>query len=149
MAKKLNMQGPFPDVNILPLTPDGRWSRAWFEFLLLQYRRSGDASGIDTAALKAKIDELEMLVNADPSAAIIAVLLQRVAMLETLVMSMPVPVPARAPAAMLPDVVIAAARPSATLPDPVAVPAHATAQLPDPLPVAPRAPDDIRKLIEA
>lgn len=149
MAKKLNMQGPFPDVNLLPLQPDGRWSRAWFEFLLLQYRRTGDASGTDTAALKAKVDELEMLMNGDTSMAVIAALLQRVAMLEALITSMPVPVPPRRPADTLPDLVVAQVRSAVSLPDPVAVPLRAAAQLPDPVPMAPRASDDIRKLIEA
>ena len=149
MAKKLNVQGPFPDVNILPLAPDGRWSRAWLEFLLLQYRRTGDASGIDTAALKAKVDELEMLVNGDASMAVIAALLQRVAMLEALITSMPVPVPPRRTADVLPDVVASSARPAVSLPDPVVVLPRAATQLPDPVPVVPRASDDLRKLIEA
>ncbi|MBY4725187.1 MULTISPECIES: hypothetical protein [Burkholderia] len=135
MAKKLDMNSPFPNSNVLPLEADGRWSRVWLEFLLKQYERTGGAPGIDTRELKAKIDAIEMLVNADPAAAIIATLLQRVAELEALVISMPVPVPARAPAVVLPD--------------PVAVVARSASLLPDPVPVAPRAPDDVRKLIEA
>lgn len=135
MAKKLDMRAPFPSDDVLPLQPDGRWNRAWLEFMLTQYRRTGDAPGIDTAALKARVDELEMLLNSDTTMAVLAALLQRVAMLEALVISMPVPTPARAAAAVLPDL--------------VAMPARAVAQLPEPVPVAPRAPDDIRKLIEA
>lgn len=134
MAKKLDMQSPFPNLDVLPLQPDGRWSRAWLEFWLTQYRRTGDAQGVDGAAIKAKVDELEMLVNTDVTSAIVSALLQRVAMLEQLVMSMPVPAPPRASAAILPDVVVATVRPAVALPEPI--------------PVAPRASDDIRKLIE-
>ncbi|EKS9798234.1 MULTISPECIES: hypothetical protein [Burkholderia] len=135
MAKKLDMRSPFPSADVLPLQPDGRWNRAWLEFMLTQYRRTGDAPGIDTAALKARVDELEMLLNSDTTTAVLAALLQRVAMLEAFVISMPVPMPARAAAGVLPD--------------PVAVPTRAASQLPEPVPAAPRAPDDIRKLIEA
>jgi len=135
MAKKLDMQSPFPDSNVLPLQMDGRWARPWLEFWIKQYERTGGAPGIDARELKAKIDELEMIVNGDPSAAIIAALLQRVAMLEALVISMPVPVPARATPVVLPD--------------PIAVMARSASILPDPVPVAPRAQDDVRKLIEA
>ncbi|VWB70521.1 hypothetical protein [Burkholderia lata] len=134
MAKKLDMRAPFPNADVLPLRPDGNWSRAWLEFLLTQYRRTGDAQGIDGAAIKAKVDELEMLANADVGSAIVAALLQRVAMLEQLVMSIPVPAPTRSAVAVLPDVVVA--------------PTKSPSALPDSVPVAPRAPDDIRKLIE-
>lgn len=134
MAKKLDIQSPFPNLDVFPLQPDGRWSRAWLEFWLTQYRRTGDAQGVDGAAIKAKVDELEMLVNADVTSAILSALLQRIAMLEQLVMSMPVSSPPRAADAILPDIVAVAARPAVTLPEPV--------------PVAPRASDDIRKLIE-
>lgn len=149
MAKKLDMQSPFPDQNVLPLDQAGRWSRAWLEFILKQYQRTGGAPGVDAGALKAKVDELEMLLNSDTNAAVIATLLQRIAMLEALVLSMPVPAPPRAAADVLPDLVVATMRPTASLPEPVTVPARGGAQLPDPVPVAPRAPDDIRKLIEA
>ncbi|RQR87634.1 MULTISPECIES: hypothetical protein [unclassified Burkholderia] len=149
MAKKLDMQSPFPDQNVLPLDPTGRWSRAWLEFILKQYQRTGGAGGVDAAALKAKVDELEMLLNSDTTTAVLAALLQRVAMLEALVISMPVPVPPRAAADVLPDLVVATTRAAVSLPDPIAVPARTAVQLPEPVPVAPRAPDDIRKLIEA
>lgn len=149
MAKKLDMQSPFPDQNVLPLDPTGRWSRAWLEFILKQYQRTGGTPGVDSGALKAKVDELEMLLNADTNAAVIAALLQRVAMLEALVNSMPVPVPPRAVADVLPDVVGVTIRSSASLPDPVVVVPRAATQLPEPVSVVPRAPDDIRKLIEA
>ncbi|RQS88072.1 hypothetical protein [Burkholderia seminalis] len=135
MAKKLDMRSPFPEQNVLPLDSAGRWNRAWFEFMLKQFVRTGSEEGIDSNALKAKVDELEMLLNADTSTAIIAVLLQRVAMLEAMIMSMPAPIPARAAAA--------------NLPDPVAVSARAAVQLPEPVAPVPRATDDIRKLIEA
>ena len=95
MVKKLDMRSPFPDQNVLPLDPAGRWNRAWLEFMLKQFVRTGSEEGVDAVALKAKIDELEKLLNADTSTAVIAVLLQRVAMLEALIFSMPVPIPAR------------------------------------------------------
>ena len=100
-------------------------------------------------SLKAKVDEIEMLVNSDTTTAVLAALLQRVAMLEALVISMPVPVPPRGAADVLPDLVVATTRAAASLPDPIAVPARNAVQLPEPVPVAPRAADDIRKLIEA
>ncbi|MBR7899911.1 hypothetical protein [Burkholderia multivorans] len=149
MAKKPDMQSPFPPDGVLPLDPAGRWNRPWLEFILKQYQRTGGAPGVDAGALKAKVDELEMLLNSDTNAAVIATLLQRVAMLEALVLSMPVPAPLRAVADVLPDLVVATARPAASLPEPVTVPARSATQLPEPVPVAPRAPDDIRKLIEA
>ncbi|KUZ35276.1 hypothetical protein [Burkholderia territorii] len=149
MAKKIDMKSPFPEQSVLPLDPAGRWNRPWLEFILKQYQRTGGAEGVDAAALKAKVDELEMLLNSDTTTAVLAALLQRVAMLEALVISMPVPVPPRAAADVLPDAVAVNVRVSASLPDPVAVPSRAAAQLPEPVPVAPRAADDIRKLIEA
>lgn len=135
MVKKLDMRSPFPDQNVLPLDPAGRWNRAWLEFMLKQFVRTGSEEGVDAVALKAKIDELEKLLNADTSTAVIAVLLQRVAMLEALIFSMPVPIPPHATARELPD--------------PVPVAAPVPVRLPDPVHVVHRMPDDIRKLIEA
>ncbi|MDN7654314.1 hypothetical protein QZM62_12755 [Burkholderia multivorans] len=149
MAKKIDTQAPFPPDGVLPLDASGRWNRPWLEFLLKQYMRTGGAPGVDASALKAKIAELEMLVNADTTTVVLAALLQRVAMLEALVTSIPVPIPARTAADVLPDIVVAPTRVGASLPDPVQVPARSGAQLSEPVPVAPRVPDDIRKLIEA
>lgn len=149
MAKTIDTQAPFPPDGVLPLDASGRWNRSWLEFLLKQYMRTGGAPGVDAGALKAKIAELEMLLNADTTTAVLAALLQRVAMLEALLTSMPVPVPAPAAVDVLPDLVVATPRAPESLPDPVPVPARSIAQLPELVPVAPRVPDDIRKLIEA
>ncbi|MBU9469107.1 hypothetical protein LGM75_27790 [Burkholderia multivorans] len=149
MAKKTDTQAPFPPDGVLPLDASGRWNRPWLEFLLKQYVRTGGAPGVDAEELKAKVAELEMLLNSDTTTAVLAALLQRVAMLEALLTSMPVPVPAPAAVDVLPDLVVATPRAPASLPDPVPVPARSIAQLPEPVPVAPRVPDDIRKLIEA
>jgi len=134
MAKKLDMQSAFPPDGVLPLDSAGRWTRPWLEFIMKQYERTGGAPGVDTSALKAKVDDLEMLLNAHASTAAIAVLLQRVATLEKAIMSMPVPTVYRTPQ---------------TLPDPVPAPSRTATTLPEPVIAPPRVSDDIRKLIEA
>ncbi|WP_333986724.1 hypothetical protein [Burkholderia cepacia] len=134
MSKKIDMQSPFPPDGVLPLDSSGRWTRPWLEFIMKQYERTGGMPGVDTSALKAKVDDLEMLLNAHASTAAIAVLLQRVATLEKAIMSMPLPTHQRAPQ---------------TLPDPVATPARVATILPEPVIIPPRVSDDIRKLIEA
>lgn len=135
MVKKLDMRSPFPDQNVLPLDPAGRWNRAWLEFMLKQFVRTGSEEGVDAVALKAKIDELEKLLNADTSTAVIAVLLQRVAMLEALIFSMPVPIPRTQQHVNFPIR-------CQWLP-------RFRFDSPDPVHVVHRMPDDIRKLIEA
>ncbi|RQQ19729.1 hypothetical protein DF107_18170 [Burkholderia stagnalis] len=149
MAKKLDMRSPFPDPKLPLLDASGRLERVWFEFLLKQFQRTGNEPGGDLIDVTQRVRDLEMMVNADPAAAFIAALVERVAVLEALVLSMPAPVPHREPVEPLPGVVPTVPRAATAVPDPVAVPPRAAATLPEPVPVAQRVPDDIRKLIEA
>lgn len=49
---------PFPPNNVLPLGPDGRFSRVWLDFFVAVFRRTGAETGFDPSGLQAAITAL-------------------------------------------------------------------------------------------
>ncbi|KAF1065279.1 hypothetical protein DX980_20205 [Burkholderia gladioli] len=100
-----NISAPMPEYGTPFLNPDGRTiSEVWFNLIWTLVRRGGGESGIDLAALVARVDDIDAAVAANaPSLTLILALIGRVVELERADLGF-VPLPARGTDADVPPV---------------------------------------------